>query len=139
MAINTNETGTDFEVPFSPEAPEGQERQSEKALEQKPAYSEVRPNQPAPKPPTIQPVVEPTAPAVETLPPPVANQPAPLTPASLAADDADLIEKEWVDRAKAIVEENRDDPHSQKQKISKVKAEYIKQRYNKSLKGEEVT
>src|SRR3989344_736680 len=132
MAINTNETGTDFEVPFSPEAPEGQERQSEKALEQKPAYSEVRPNQPAPKPPTIQPVVEPTA-------PPVANQPAPLTPASLAADDADLIEKEWVDRAKAIVEENRDDPHSQKQKISKVKAEYIKQRYNNSLKGEEVT
>lgn len=135
----TSETGTDFEVPFNPEAPEGLERQSERALEQKPAHSETRPSQPAPEPPVVQPAVELATPAVQTSPPPAAEPAAPPTPASLAADDTDLIEKEWVERAKAIVEQNKDDPHSQKQKITEVKAEYIKQRYNKSLKSEEMT
>jgi hypothetical protein len=52
----------------------------------------------------------------------------------LVADDVDLIEKEWVDRAKAIVEATQDDPHKQKSEISKVKAEYIQKRFNKTIK-----
>jgi hypothetical protein len=52
----------------------------------------------------------------------------------LIADDADLIEKEWVSKAKAIVEQTKHDPYQQNQAMTKVKAEYLKKRYNKDLK-----
>jgi hypothetical protein len=50
------------------------------------------------------------------------------------ADDVDLIEKEWVAKAKEIVAETKDDPYSQNKEMTKVKAEYIKKRYNKVIK-----
>lgn len=49
------------------------------------------------------------------------------------ADDNDLIEQEWVDKAKAIIEKTREDPHMQNKEISEVKADYIKKRYNKEI------
>ena len=52
----------------------------------------------------------------------------------LIADDTDLIEKEWVIRAKAIVLQTKDDPHTQNKEMNKVKADYLKKRYNKDLK-----
>jgi hypothetical protein len=55
----------------------------------------------------------------------------PSTPA--IADDADLIEKEWVEKAKEIVEKTRNDPYLQNQEINKVKADYLKKRYNKDV------
>lgn len=57
-----------------------------------------------------------------------ANDPNPLT----AADD-DLIEKEWVDKAKKIVEETRDDPHRREQEVGKLQADYLRKRYGKEL------
>lgn len=57
--------------------------------------------------------------------------------AALMADDADLIEKEWVTRAKAIVMHTKDDPHAQNREMNKVKADYLKKRYNKDLKTTE--
>ncbi len=50
------------------------------------------------------------------------------------ADDGDLIEKEWVDKAKQIVEHTRDDPYKQSEELTVVKADYMKQRYNKAIK-----
>jgi hypothetical protein len=50
------------------------------------------------------------------------------------ADEDDLIEKEWINKAKAIVERTRDDPHKQSQELTVVKADYMKQRYNKTVK-----
>ncbi len=50
------------------------------------------------------------------------------------ADDADLIEKEWVNRAKVIIAKTKDDPHLQNEEINKYKADYIKKRYNKDIK-----
>ncbi|MBP7807320.1 hypothetical protein KA047_02380 [Candidatus Saccharibacteria bacterium] len=58
----------------------------------------------------------------------------PLTDDQLMADDADLIEKEWVNKAKAIVDNTRNDPHLQNKQINLVKADYIKKRYNKDIK-----
>ncbi len=58
-----------------------------------------------------------------------ANPPAPAT-----ADDADLIEKEWVDKAKAIVEHTKDDPHQQNKKLNEFKADYMKKRYSKDIR-----
>ncbi len=54
--------------------------------------------------------------------------------ASQIADDVDLIEKEWVDRAKDIVNKTKHDPKLQSQELNKVKADYIKQRFNKDLR-----
>ena len=56
------------------------------------------------------------------------------TTSSLPLDDTDLIEKEWVNKAKQIVERTRDDPHKQSEELTLVKADYMKQRYNKTIK-----
>ncbi len=53
---------------------------------------------------------------------------------NLIADDADLIEKEWVVKAKAIVAQTKDDPYNQNKSMTRVKADYLKKRYNKDLK-----
>lgn len=50
-----------------------------------------------------------------------------------AAADTDLIEKEWVDKAKQIVEHTAEDPFTQQQELSKMKVDYMKKRYNKDV------
>jgi hypothetical protein len=50
------------------------------------------------------------------------------------ADDVDLIEREWIKIAKEIVERTRIDPHAQNKEMNKVKADYLKKRYNKDIK-----
>lgn len=50
------------------------------------------------------------------------------------AGDADLIEKEWVERAKQIVEHTREDPYEQQRALSQMKADYLKKRYDKDIK-----
>ncbi|HSX45108.1 MAG TPA: hypothetical protein VLF39_03320 [Candidatus Saccharimonadales bacterium] len=72
---------------------------------------------------------------IDTPMTPIAN--APTTPVSSTptmADDNDLIEKEWVERAKRIVESTKADPRVQNQEIGRYKAEYIKKRFNKDIK-----
>ena len=65
-------------------------------------------------------------------------QPAPVADdATLMADDADLIEKEWVARAKSVVEQTKADPFVQNKELNKVKADYIKKRYNRDIKVSE--
>ncbi len=51
-----------------------------------------------------------------------------------SAQDSDLIEQEWVHKAKAIVENTKNDPYMQNKEINKIKADYIKKRYNKEIK-----
>ena len=58
---------------------------------------------------------------------------------SMIADDADLIEKEWVAKAKQIIDQTKTDPRVQSTELSKVKAEYVKKRYNKEIKTSEGT
>ncbi|NCU30227.1 hypothetical protein EOL73_01220 [Candidatus Saccharibacteria bacterium] len=55
-----------------------------------------------------------------------------MTP-SVAAD-VDLIEKEWVDRAKLIVSETRHDPHEQEVEVGKLQADYLRKRYGREAK-----
>lgn len=49
-------------------------------------------------------------------------------------DDGDLIEKDWVNKAKAIVEHTRDDPYKQSEELTVFKAGYMKKRYDKTIK-----
>jgi hypothetical protein len=52
----------------------------------------------------------------------------------LVASDEDLIEKEWVDKAKKIVAQTKDDPYSQEKEVSRLQADYLKKRYGKEIK-----
>ena len=49
-------------------------------------------------------------------------------------DDDDQIEKVWVEKAKQIVEQTRNDPHKQSQELTVFKADYMKKRYGKTIK-----
>lgn len=66
-----------------------------------------------------------------TQPPP---PPATAVDTPAIADDVDLIEKEWVQKAKHIVDKNKTDPYEQNREIAQVKAEYLKKRYNRDQK-----
>lgn len=52
---------------------------------------------------------------------------------SLAASDDDLIEKEWVDKAKSIIAATKDDPYRREQEINKLQIEYIRKRYGRTI------
>ena len=89
--------------------------------------------------PTAQPLAQVTQPVLGAP----MQQFAPVTTAVVSsatpdlAEDIDLIEKAWVEKAKAIVESTHGDPHMQNKELSKVKADYIKKRYNKDVKVSE--
>jgi len=51
----------------------------------------------------------------------------------IVANDDDLIEKEWVDKAKKILSETREDPYKREQEISKLQIEYIRRRYGRQI------
>lgn len=74
--------------------------------------------------------------------------PAPVVPASddgvsaptlttddvpATAGDDDLIEKEWVDKAKKILADTRDDPYRREQEVGKLQVEYIRKRYGREI------
>src|SRR5690606_5339317 len=50
------------------------------------------------------------------------------------AGDLDLIESEWVRKAKEIVNATQGDPYSQNKRINEIKVDYIKKRYNQAIK-----
>ena len=54
------------------------------------------------------------------------------TPAEAA--DNDVIENEWVMKAKNIVATTKGDPHKQVGQLNKLKADYMKKRYDKDVK-----
>jgi len=51
------------------------------------------------------------------------------------AADADLIEKEWVDKAKKIVAQTKDNPHKREEDVAKLSRSYLKERFNKEIKS----
>jgi len=73
------------------------------------------------------------------MPPPLPTMPAPLPPPVVSdsnpaiAADEDVIEKEWVDKAKQIILETKDDPASRSARVNELQKDYLKKRYNKDL------
>lgn len=51
----------------------------------------------------------------------------------VVANDDDLIEKEWVDKAKKIIMQTKDDPYRREQEVSRLQADYLRKRYGKEL------
>lgn len=136
MDPQTNEqSGLNLPAPMPEKAPAiGNPNAAPAAPEMAPIGAEMQPSGatvpaampttiPLPTPPTLPQTVQPTVASTTTIS---------STPAT--ADDGDLIEKEWVDKAKKIVEATRDDPHLQSQQLTEVKVDYLQKRYNKSIK-----
>jgi hypothetical protein len=79
--------------------------------------------------------VQAAAPALPPLPV-VVSVPAPAQQVAdssnpAGAADEDLIEKEWVEKAKKVVADTKHDPYLQGQEVSKLQADYLKKRYGK--------
>jgi len=55
----------------------------------------------------------------------------------LVAADEDLIEKEWVDKAKEIINQTKDDPHARTQKVNELQRDYLQKRYGKVVGASE--
>lgn len=53
-----------------------------------------------------------------------------------AADD-DLIEKEWVNKAKHIIVQTADDPRRREEAVGQLQREYLRKRYGKELGASE--
>lgn len=51
------------------------------------------------------------------------------------ANDVDVIEKAWVDKAKQIIKETKDDPNAQEEAFEKLQIEYHKKRYGRDIKA----
>lgn len=80
-------------------------------------------------PPPQVPVVVPVA---VPVPAPAAPPPDDSVGPTLASDD-DLIEKEWVDRAKKIITETQNDPYRREKEVTKLQIDYLRKRYGKEL------
>jgi hypothetical protein len=66
---------------------------------------------------------------------PVATQPIDDNP--IVAGDEDVIEKEWVDKAKKIILETKDDPFGRTTRVNELQRDYLKKRYNKEIGASE--
>lgn len=71
---------------------------------------------------------------------PMAQQPVvaddttqPVVSLPSVANDDDLIEKEWVDRAKKVLAETKDDPYRREQEVNRLQADYLLKRYGREL------
>lgn len=60
--------------------------------------------------------------------------PSTATDDDMDAKDVDLIEKEWVKKAEEIITNTENDPYNQTKEFNKLKADYLKKRYNKEIK-----
>lgn len=64
------------------------------------------------------------------------TQPA-IAPAGAPSAGSDSIDEEWVNKAKEIVEHTKNDPFLQSKELNKIRAGYLKTRYNKDIKVSE--
>jgi hypothetical protein len=72
------------------------------------------------------------------IPTPVANKQSVVHDTTsqsspLVANYDDLIEKDWVDRAKKIVSETQNDPKQRDDRINVLKVDYVKKRFGREL------
>ena len=108
---------------FPPNAEQGRDAAKERG-EFRPTVAEVN-QQVSSAMPSVLP-----APVVATAPDDDAK-PADDTP--IVAADEDLIEKEWVDKAKQIISSTKDDPYRREQEIKRLQLDYVRKRYGKEI------
>ena len=76
--------------------------------------------------------------AVPTVPAQVPTAPqATATATPMVASDEDLIEKEWVDKAKEIITQTKDGPHARTAQVNALQRDYLQKRYGKIVGASE--
>lgn len=106
--------------------------------ESTPPAEQLQPSPQAPPPPPAPAPVQP--PEVPVFPPNAQPSPAPATqtPPSetgpMIADDVDVIEKEWVDKAQEVVKKTEGDPHAEEEAVEDLQIDYLKKRYGLDVK-----
>ena len=120
------QAGAEFRASFEP------------VSEQAPAPGEVRVTPSAqaapPAPPAVQPVVQTSSPAPQVVQPAVQSNDLHDTANPQYADNADVIEREWVMRAKQIVLDTKNSPYQREVEVGKLQADYLQKRYGKQIK-----
>lgn len=67
--------------------------------------------------------------AIAAQPTPTAPRVSPATgPAT--AEDVDVIEPEWVDKAEEVVQKHSGDPYGEEEAVEDLQRDYLKKRYN---------
>jgi hypothetical protein len=84
---------------------------------------------------SLPPVQPPAAPATQAQPvqPPAKSDDDAAAP--IIADDVDVIEMEWVNQAKKVIKDTKDDPHAQEAAVEKLQREYLKKRFGRDIKA----
>lgn len=114
-----------YEIPPNYASPEIMPQQAERSFEQSPIeIAPVAPPQPLP----VQ-----ALPQVNTVPEPVQSSTIVSSSNPMSASDDDVIEKEWVDRAKQIITQTKSDPYARERAISELQKDYLMKRYGKQL------
>ena len=85
-----------------------------------------RGSQPAPPPMIPVPMPQP-------VPVPSTQQARPEDTNPAIAGDDDLIETEWVNKAKKIIAETKDDPYRREREVNQLQTDYLRKRYGKEL------
>lgn len=117
--------------PIGPEAPSPRSAEIYNGPEKHEIHEQKQLSGDGDGPAQATPAAPPPAPALPVNPIKPA-QPVSSSPAT-AADD-DLIEKEWVEKAKKVIAETKHDPYLQKQAVSHLQADYLEKRYGKTVK-----
>lgn len=118
--------GYSYEIPPNFASPEQGISQPERSLERSPVEiaPQVQPQQPIQMPPVAAPSFQ-----INSLGDDNSSQ----TSNPISANDDDVIEKEWVDRAKQVLAQTRDDPHQREKAIGELQRDYLMKRYGKQL------
>lgn len=77
------------------------------------------------------------APAQQPVQAPQQQPVAPISNTPLVAADEDVIEKEWVDKAKEIIQQTKDDPYRRTQQVNELQRDYLQKRYGKVVGASE--
>lgn len=108
----------------------------ESAPESQPERREQSPAEPADRPPAEPAAAPALPPVVQPATDDNAAADKPVTGDNpTAANDDDLIEREWVDKAKKIIDQTKDDPYRREMEVSKLQADYLYKRYGRELES----
>jgi hypothetical protein len=132
MSLSTNNSGMEL-PPVVENAPSSPIEENSQQLE-----SGVSPIEQVPLPSSggtqaIQPLTMPLTPIQPPAQLPVDGNSSSI-PGMKLIQDKDLIEKEWVNKAKAIVESTKENPYKQSESLTMLKVDYMKKEFNKTLK-----
>lgn len=114
----------------TPKTPEASPAPFERAGETKEAVQDGPKGDPAAVQPAFTP---PPMPQVAPVQPVVDDTTKKTDDNPTEAADVDLIEKEWVQKAKQVVSDTKSDPHAQESAVSQLQADYLQKRYGKNI------